>query len=312
PHLPHDLALKLAKDVADVSVPMLESSSVLTERDLIDIVESSAEMVCRLAIAKREDVTEDVSQALVNTHEETVVNALVANQKAQISTAAIAQVVEEYSARDSVMVGLINRGGLPLTVAERMVSLVSDALKKDLVKRYKVSPYVLEDAVESTREWTTLGLMDPRASLNIAELVENLNTQKKLTPSLIIRSLCMGNLKFFEAAMAKRANIPAENARRLIMDKGHLGFRAMYKAAGMPPGVVDAVKTVVNLAYEETDNATRWPDDYPNRMIERILAGGHDQTVDNMPYLMAIIGRNIRIGGGLLSVDYTTEALPAA
>src|SRR5262245_33248088 len=40
PHLPHDVALKLARDLEEVALPVIEFASVLTDGDLIDIVRS--------------------------------------------------------------------------------------------------------------------------------------------------------------------------------------------------------------------------------------------------------------------------------
>ena len=82
--VPHDVAMSLAKDVEDVSLPMLEFSEVLSDADLIEIVRSQ-EAIKAQAVARRAHVSTAVSDALVDTHNEDVVATLVANSGAKIS-----------------------------------------------------------------------------------------------------------------------------------------------------------------------------------------------------------------------------------
>src|SRR5687768_11864113 len=47
-NLPHDIAVKMAKDVEQVALPVLEFSKVLSDADLIDIVRRSEEHTSEL------------------------------------------------------------------------------------------------------------------------------------------------------------------------------------------------------------------------------------------------------------------------
>ena len=48
--------------------------------------------------------------------------------------------------------------------------------------------------------------------------VTQLRAKGRLTPALILRALCMGEIRFFEAAAAELAGIPFENAQVLARD----------------------------------------------------------------------------------------------
>ena len=82
--LPHDVARTLAVDVASVALPMLESSGVLTDEDLVEIVRSN-DPSRQSAIAGRKQVSEKLSDALIDAGDETVVARLVGNENAAIS-----------------------------------------------------------------------------------------------------------------------------------------------------------------------------------------------------------------------------------
>lgn len=151
PDIPHDVALTLAKDVEDVARPILEYSEVLTNDDLIDIVRTQDEGH-QVAIAKRNAVSEKVSDALVDTQQELVVATLVANQGADMSEDTMNRVLDDFGENENVNGALTLRENLPLRVAERLVTLVSDELRDRLLTNQELSPDVASDLILESRE----------------------------------------------------------------------------------------------------------------------------------------------------------------
>ncbi|MDE3060196.1 MAG: DUF2336 domain-containing protein, partial [Pseudomonadota bacterium] len=127
----------------------------------------------------------------------------------------------------------------------------------------------------------------------IDDLVDQLFTGGRLTHSLLMRALCMGNLGLFEAGVARLARVPRVNARILMMDAGSLGFESLYKTAGMPEGFMEAVKVLLRTSLEESDYGSARNTDCRKRVIDRIYEEGHYHRVENLQYLLAIIGGKI-------------------
>src|ERR1700733_11657423 len=71
-HLPHDVALRLANDVEAVALPILSDSPVLTDADLLAIVREGPSRK-QEAVATRDEVSEQVSDALVTEGSEAAV-----------------------------------------------------------------------------------------------------------------------------------------------------------------------------------------------------------------------------------------------
>jgi hypothetical protein len=63
--LPRDVALSLARDVEEVSLPFLETSSVLNDADLIEIVRNAG-VAKQLAVARRAHVSDELASAIVD------------------------------------------------------------------------------------------------------------------------------------------------------------------------------------------------------------------------------------------------------
>lgn len=290
PHVPHDVAVTLAGDVDTVALPILEFSEVLNSEDLIAIV-SSQGAGKQTAVARRKSVDEAVSEALVDHGNEIVVSTLVANQGAEISDKSLTKVVDKYGDSEAVQAPLIQRPRLPVTVTERLVTRVSEHLKAQLVARHDLPADLAADLIMQSREKATIDLSTESTEDEVQSLVRQLNQNNRLTPSIILRALCMGDTKFFEYAMAERAGIPVVNARILIHDSGDLGLKGLYEKCGQPSAFFPAVKAAVAVSHEtDYDGEAHDRERYRRRILERILTQygdlGVDLEGDDLEYLL--------------------------
>jgi uncharacterized protein (DUF2336 family) len=290
--LPRDVALSLANDVAQVAVPMLEFSAILDDEDLIAIIDSSREAAKWQAIARRELVSAPVCDALVHTDAEDVAQTLIENAGAQILDASLLHVVETMAENESIVEALMERGNLPVVCVERIFMKVSDAMRRRLIEEYQVSRHLVEGRFEYAHEMNTLGLAGRSDDVNVEALVRHMRKQRKLTSSIVLRALCVGDLRFFEHAMAELTDIPVVNVRRLMLDAGEQGFLSLYRLSPLPPAYYAAVKCLLELVLAETHNGREHPQDFNRLMVEKIVAKGYDSTVEYMPLLLAIIKGN--------------------
>ena len=113
----------------------------------------------------------------------------------------------------------------------------------------------------------------------------------RLTPSLLIRSLCTGDMTFFEVALSHLAKVPILNARLLIHDGGKLGLKSLYEKAGLPPALLTVVRIAVEVAHETPfDGGDRDIERHSCRMIERILTQYEALEDSDIDYLLNKLG----------------------
>ena len=281
--LPHDVALSLANDVDSVSLPVIQFSDVLTDADLIEIVggQSQAKQV---AVANRPTVSEAVSEALVATENEEVVVTLLKNVGAEMSEGSFQDVLSTLGDKDSVQNAVVERNAVPLTVSE--------TLKEELAKRHELPPDLATDLILRSRERTVLSFAGKSERRELEKLVAQLDANGRLTSSIVLRALCMGDINFFETAMAQMTGVPVINARALIHDSGKRGLKALYDRSGMPSEQFLAVRTAIDLVAEtEYDGGEDDLKRYSRRMIERILTQYGSMGVEfesgDLEYLLA-------------------------
>ena len=290
--LPHDLAVALAKDVDSVSLPVLKFSEVLTDDDLIEIVRGEDAAAKQVAIAQRATVSTAVADALIDTGNETAVARLVANEGAELTERALGQVLTDYNSSEVVAESISRRPSLPPAISEQLVTAMAEKLQSYLFEKHDLPADAASNLILQTRERATVSLLSRGASgSDLEDLVFQIHANGRLTPSLIIRALCVGDMPFFEAALARLADVPLKNARRLIHDGGELGLRSIYEKAGMPERLFSAVRAAVQiLAEEDYDGGRNDRERFAARIIERLLTQFEDpaskMTQDDIDYLM--------------------------
>jgi len=290
PLVPRDVAVSMAQDVTSVALPVLQYSEVLTDEDLVAIIRSQ-DTEKQVAIASRASVSEAVSDAIVDTEKEEVVTRLVANPGADISEGSLGRVVDSLGSREAVQEAMVNRSRLPVTVAERLVTLVSEHLKAEIAQRFDLPADTMTDLILQIRERAVLSLSSGSSDDDLHQLVRQLKGNGRLTPSIVLRALCMGDLAFFEAAMAELAGISLLNARELIHDAGKRGLKALFDRAKLPRSYFPAIRAAIDVACEtEYDGGDQDRERYSRRMIERILTQYGDLGVqieaDDLEYLL--------------------------
>lgn len=294
--VPHDLVWRLANDVADVAGPILQNSTVLTEDDLIAIVKSTKEVVKLVHIAKRDTISTSLADALLDCADEKTTHTLLLNKGANIADDSLMRQWDGLVANPTLVDVLVRRGGLSVNIAEKLFTIVSDEMKRHLSKQYKLPITIVEDNIEDIREWTSLGMLMPDDEQNglsetdLESFVHQLYTSNRLTYSMVIRALCTGDLAFFEAAMARLAGVQRNNARILMFDSGPLGFKAFYEKANMPPAFYEAIRSLLKISLEITKHGRVKREDFRQRVIEGIYRDRLHESVDNMQYLLTVIG----------------------
>lgn len=289
-NLPHDVALRLAQDVEQVALPMLTSADVLTDDDLIALLRA-ASPAKQEAIAARPRISEPVSDVLIDEGAESAVAVLMGNPGAAISERGMLRAVDRFGENELVTARMVHRASLPPRVAERLVVLVSDRLRGYLVRHHDMPAAAAADIVLQSREQSVVSLSHGASEEELADLIQQMQENGRLTPSLLLRMLCMGDIAFFEMAVARLAHVPVANARILIHDAGRKGLASLCERAGLPPRVFPVIRTAIDVVNETGyDGGERDLERFRARVISRVLTQFDDFGQEDLDYLVAKLG----------------------
>jgi uncharacterized protein (DUF2336 family) len=278
PDIPHDVALRLARDVDAVALPVLTFSSVLSDDDLVAILREGAETK-QVAIARRDGISETVSRVIASEAAVGAVAVLMANETAAIPEDAFGAAMDRFAGEEQVTGAMVRRGKLPIGIAERLVSVVSATLREQLAARHELPSGMATDLLLQARERAMVELAWGANQQELAALIDRLHANGRLTPTIVLRAVCTGDEDFFIAAMAKLAGIAVENARKLIEDRGGAGLRRLVEHCHLPRDFYAMARTALVVSRDlEHDGSAADRRRIARLVIERVVS-----SLDNVP-----------------------------
>ncbi len=250
---PMALVRALAVDEAAVAYPLLMESSVLQDADLIDIIRDMT-LEHQLGIAQRENISEGVSSAFVETGDMRVMRWVVENPGAKISHDTMATIVEASHSADDLQLALVARPDLPIDLAEKMREWIApelrDRLTETLEKRAAAS------AVAQRADPPESGAL--KAAFEIRKA-------GALRAELLLKALRANRIVEFEALLARFLGVSMVAVRRMLgaaegtllasclkaqgLDKNTFAMIFMLNRKARQPGTVvpvDAINAVTS------------------------------------------------------------------
>jgi uncharacterized protein (DUF2336 family) len=219
---PHALTKLLASDEIEIARPVLHHSPVLTDQDLIDVIDAKT-TDHREAIAKRPNLPAAVSAALAATHEPQVVATLLANLGAVIPRAVFGDLVKLSEAVESIRKPLVSRKELPKDLAHKMFWFVSAAMRHTILERFSVDPAELDAVLaEVLAEQDVLAVKRAGAKGNWAMGEVN----------ALIAKIKAGDVPGFTSALAQIVGVEIPVAAKIVADTGGEALAIACKALG--------------------------------------------------------------------------------
>lgn len=285
--LPHDIALKLVADLEVISLPLLELTPVLTDRDLINIVQMGS-AAKQAAIARRPSVSTDLASTLAQKAACEAIETLILNDGADVTVESFHSMLDRFEARGDVAYNMAHRQIIPASILERLVNNASDEIRGILMRRADLPDHLAQALATEARERTVIQLLQRnRSDAETVQLIQQLKDNHRLNPSLVLRAICAGDIQFFEVTLAVIARIPISNARVLVQDKGRAGLNSIYQKSGLPLSFLPAVRHALAMALEDRGGTDETEEMRHQRLLERIWADPQSMSQDDIDHFFS-------------------------
>ncbi len=230
PDAPIELVVKLANDEIEVAHPILIRSEVLRDIELIEIVQHRT-MEHQLAISMRPYVSEQLSDALVETDNEEVIRTLLSNDGARIADNTMGELVEQSQRVESFQKPLVRRRDLPQDLVKKLYWGVSAALRKHIVENYEIDRGDLDETIEGAvkdilAEEADAARRPPQSRSGLAPVEPE-------DEHILIRLLRQGEIAMFLDKFTALTGLRITLVRRLLFEAGGEGLAIAAKAIGL-------------------------------------------------------------------------------
>lgn len=279
PNAPHALILELASDTHfSVSDPVLRLSPVLTEEDLLTLMDRPGAEHVLQSIARRPDLQGDVCDAVVRTACSEPIRVLLANSSAQIREATLDRLVGHAAGELSWHEPLTRRPSLSPYACAALSRIVTGELADVLAIRADIPAAVREElqarmehrvappVARGGNTWVDLLMEEARAAL----------AGGTLTEELVVQTIRASQTDRLTALLA----VGSENGYATVRRAGKLrSARAMVSLAwkaGLPMRIAVPIQAVLCSLP-------------PNSLLRPKADGGYPLTEEEMRWQMNFV-----------------------
>ncbi|MGE4062194.1 MAG: DUF2336 domain-containing protein [Rhodospirillaceae bacterium] len=241
PNAPHDVVFTLATDTeATVATPVLEFSPVLTDEDLKAVIQASPLTAQLVAISRRINVGEEVSNAIVGTGNVDAITMLLKNHSAQIREETLDAIIDAAPRQVWWHEPLVHRPNLNSRAALRIAEFVAASLVQELARRaeldadtIKTLDTLVKDKLRKDDSKGGLLSDDPSEMLAAdalrmaARQVEAVARAGKLTTRAVMQMAADGPSPMIVASLAHLADLPLAAVAEVVRTASAKGMLAV-------------------------------------------------------------------------------------
>lgn len=228
---PGNIVKMLANDDIAVAGPILLRSSVLKDRDLIDIIREK-EQDHLLAVSQRENIGEEVTDVLVESGDEDVLVSLAGNEGARFSRDGMETLVAKSEDVEALQAPLVQRSDLPPDLMHDMFWWVSSTLKEYIMTEADIDESLVDEMLAQTRDSLVQEFDDGDVRMKRAfRNVLKLERQQGLHEDFLIQALRQSEQEEFIVAFSRLADVDIPTVQRILDDPNREGVAVACKAS---------------------------------------------------------------------------------
>lgn len=271
----------LAYDSIDVAEPVLLNSPLLTETDLIYIIEAKAQDHWRV-IARRDSISDVVSHRLAEKKDDITAINLLGNETIDLTESVLKSINKNATESDDVAEAFLDYKSLPRDYAVNLYWHVSVALRQSISRKFNITDFELDAALEDcVQDFSDTMLQDNkiRPSNMMKNIADQYHQDNMITDAFLVSALRRRQGRFFIALFAKRSGLSYDVIWNMMRQVGGQGLavacRAMTISKENFVSLFLLSRTIVRSSQavhaEELRMAMRYYDSLTLKMAKEIL-----------------------------------------
>jgi uncharacterized protein (DUF2336 family) len=270
PTIPKRLATRLARDI-EISVcgPILQYSPLLSDEDLVELIATSRIQGAVDAIARRENLSARVSDAVIATLDVSAVAQLLTNSSAQIRESSLESIIAQAAGIEAWHRPLVMRTELSLRAVRRIATFVSRALIDELAQHHEID--------RETSNWLKARAQDRIEAEKSAsrpsaarDAIKEAHAAGRLGDEMVMEAVTTSQRASVVLAVSLLSNVEPARIEQIIEAESGRGITAICWKAGLAMRTALAIQTYI--AHVPKDNLVlpRAGIDYPMEPSEML------------------------------------------
>ena len=269
--LEEELVFAILADRDDIAVPFLSETPALNPALMLAVLDAG-DITRQIAVALRADITEEAQALIVDTAALPVCLALFENTAVRLDEEEYRRFNDRFGETPDVAELLLTRPELPPDIRVQRCRRVSKRLHHLISERGWVAANDADEIVGDSEDMTILRILKESNGAELAHAMPLLISRETLTPLIIVRAACLGEMQVVAQILAYLAGMPIARARERMAGKGFTGFKGLHGRSGLPKSCFGILQAACDVAADEAKQRLSLDgEEFGRRLIEALM-----------------------------------------
>lgn len=271
PELHSDLIFSVVADEDPIAIPFLMSCAGLGGWHMLAILRVGDEARQR-AVAQRSDLTRESKNFIVKSGGVGAVLGLLDNTAFTLEPVELHAIYQRLAQAGDVVEKLLRLPQLPVDVRIMQAKRTAVRMRQLMAERGWLAANDAADLVTDAEEVAVLQVLSGANAQERQFAIQFLAAKSMLTPSLILRAACLGDLTSVSSALAHLSGQPASRLEESMRQHGAAGLRAAVGRSGLPASCHVIMLAAADVAAEfRSLDVDATPDSFGRRLLEVLM-----------------------------------------
>jgi len=304
-----DVFFSIVADQDDIALPFLAASPSLDGWKMLTILKVG-DVARQVQVALRPDITAQAIDAVCGHGDVTACLALFQNDRLMLTDRNCHALYKRFGQVAEIVEFLLARPDLPLDIRITQTKRASNRIHQLMAERGWVAANDAAELVVDAEETAVLKVLVNASVSELQRVIVFLTQKNMLTPSLIVRAACLGEMLIVERALAHLAGTPPERAQFLLYRNG---FKSLFGKSGLPGTcywILQAAADVERDVREEQVQIGR--ETFGRRLIEVLMTRyenlGPSECAKNLEFMGRYAEERVKVIAKRLKADMLRAA----
>lgn len=311
-NLHSDILFSIISDDDDIALPFLSATPSLGHWHMLAVlrVGDEARQAC---VALRPDLSEESANYIVKSSALPIAMLLFENAAIDFDDQDYHTLYTRFGHSGEMLELLLSKPDLPLDIRIMQAKRASNRIHQLMAERGWLPANDAAELVADAEETAMLRILTEADDVELARVIGFLVQKSMLTPSIIVRAACLGEMKVVARALAHLADIPVKRAAELMHGKGLTGFKGLHAKSGLPASCYWILQAACDVEVDETEEGiTLAADDFGRRLIEALMTRYETMPLKERARHLEYVGRFAADRARLIAKRLKADLLRAA
>jgi uncharacterized protein (DUF2336 family) len=273
----------------DIALPFLKITPALNPWHMLAVLRVGDE-ARQCTVASRHDITAEAAAYIIKSSAVAVVLALMDNERVKLEPSDMHALYNRLGQSGPLVDRLLALPNLPLDIRITQAKRAASRMRQLMAERSWLPANDASELVSDAEDSAVLHVLANAGVDDLLNAISYLAGKNLLTPALIIRAACLGEMRVVEASLAHLAGYAPTRAAALMYSRS--GMKSMVAKGGLPAscsGILQAYADVVLEAREEGLNLSR--ESFGRRVLEALMTRYENLSAHDRAKQIEYVGR---------------------